>query len=438
MVAKALNVRSRSKGPAFSAIKSQMKSCPGGLMPFRQFMGTALYSRDGFYNNVRFGESTEGNHFSTAPYEHGEALGASLGVFISNAWEKMGRPKELALVEAGPGEGKMMLDILDYLWIKRPDVFKALNVYMVEVSHNLINRQKQLLSGYKSKIKIEWINKSILETSLKGKFGIFVSNECLDQLPFSVHRFSSNIKRRQQRWRDRFYFFRDLYVKYNDKKACFEFVPVNEVTLRAINDDLSEWEVAKNRPLIKGHNFSATPETLAYQLFLSSNVRFPQLKEWGEQIFAIAPDSLSSYVKNTLSFETAVSLFVDYGVIGLSWPRFMFLDKQKHLIVELDNMARCLNEPGQRDITFLPDFVWTHRQASELGAEVFTDARYSLYDASGFGVADKGRQFVQILSKGKIEMKDLLDLPYREKLGDGLCLLTPPLFESSSSALESR
>jgi len=435
MVATCSNIS--AKGPAFSAIKSRMKNYPCGLMPFRQFMDMALYSKEGFYNRVRFGKRADGNHFSTAPYQHGWNLGSSIGVFVANAWEKMGRPKELILAEAGPGEGKMMDDTLMYLSGKRSDVFEALNVKMVEVAGGLVRRQKETLAWYtsKKKVKIDWIKKSILDTSLQGKFGIFVSNECLDQLPFSVHGFSSNIKENSQD-SDRFYYFKDMYVRYNDEQRSFEFVPVNEVALRNTDELLMEWEITKNRSLIKGHDFSASPETLSYLSFLcSNNIGIPELKKSGGKIVAAAPDSLSSYVKSTLPFGTSVSLFLDYGTASGFFPGFKFLDGQRHLSAEPQNLALSLNEPGERDLTFGVDFRWTHKQAVELGAEAFTTARFAFYESAVFPTKDKIMQFVQILSRGNVNMADLVDLPYRERLRHGLTHMSSTLFEASSRVL---
>jgi SAM-dependent MidA family methyltransferase len=77
--------------------------------------------------------------FITAP-EISQIFGEMLGIWAITAWEKIGKPAEVALVELGPGRGTLMADLLR--GIKVAPAFKP-QVHFVEISPVLKQLQQQ-------------------------------------------------------------------------------------------------------------------------------------------------------------------------------------------------------------------------------------------------------------------------------------------------------
>ena len=74
--------------------------------------------------------------FITAP-EITQAFGECLGLWAAIAWQAMGRPDPVLLVELGPGRGTLMADALRAVAEMAPDFRAALRVHLVETSPRL-------------------------------------------------------------------------------------------------------------------------------------------------------------------------------------------------------------------------------------------------------------------------------------------------------------
>src|SRR5579859_7478650 len=98
-----------------------------GAMPVGEFMQrcvSAYYSgRDPF--------GREGD-FITAP-EISQMFGEMIGLWSAIAWQLMGAPEEVLLVELGPGRGTLMSDLVRAAGAM-PDFQRAVRIHLVETS----------------------------------------------------------------------------------------------------------------------------------------------------------------------------------------------------------------------------------------------------------------------------------------------------------------
>ena len=126
-----------------SSLATQMRV--RGPMSIKEFMTVALtHPTYGYYmrHTEVFGR---GGDFVTSP-EVSQVFGELLGVWCVACWQKLGRPARIRVVEAGPGKGTLMADIL-----RSTAVFDgfhaALDVSLVEVSAHLRAVQRQTLAA---------------------------------------------------------------------------------------------------------------------------------------------------------------------------------------------------------------------------------------------------------------------------------------------------
>ena len=90
--------------------------------------------------------------FITAP-EVSQMFGELIGVWCVDAWDAMGQPGELAIMELGPGRGTLMSDVLRCLGAIAGFTAKV-RVHLVETSPALRQRQRETLTG--SGASISW------------------------------------------------------------------------------------------------------------------------------------------------------------------------------------------------------------------------------------------------------------------------------------------
>lgn len=133
------------------------------------FMGLAV----AHYYGTRDPFGVNGD-FTTAP-EISQMFGEMVGVFLADAWIKMGSPSPVVLCEAGPGRGTLMADILRATR-NVPGFHDAVQVHLLEISIVLREKQKDILNGF----EVTWHDD--LDT-LPPYPLLFVGNEFLDALP---------------------------------------------------------------------------------------------------------------------------------------------------------------------------------------------------------------------------------------------------------------
>ncbi len=146
-----------------------------GPMTVARFMELALgHPAHGYYmTRDPFGA---GGDFVTAP-EVSQMFGELIGVWCAQAWQTMGTPHPVRLVELGPGRGTLMADLLRAARIM-PVFRKAIEVHLVETSPVLRAAQKTALE--EAGVAVHW------HDSLAGVPdgpAILVANEFFDALP---------------------------------------------------------------------------------------------------------------------------------------------------------------------------------------------------------------------------------------------------------------
>lgn len=141
-----------------------------------RFMAMALgHPRYGYYM-TRDPFGLQGD-FVTAP-EISQMFGELLGLLAAMTWQAMGEPRQVALVELGPGRGTLMADALRAARAV-PGFTAALDVHLVEMSPVLQRAQRQTLaeSG-----KIPHWHATIDELPVDCPL-IIIANEFFDALP---------------------------------------------------------------------------------------------------------------------------------------------------------------------------------------------------------------------------------------------------------------
>jgi SAM-dependent MidA family methyltransferase len=145
----------------------------GGPISVAQFMTRCLHDpADGYYA-TRPALGPDGD-FVTAPLVS-QMFGELVGVWAVAAWQMMGAPPRVRLVEMGPGDGTLMSDLLRAARMA-PAFTAAAEVWLVEVSDPLAAKQRRLLGD-----DVRWA-RSLAEVP-GGAPLILVANELLDCLP---------------------------------------------------------------------------------------------------------------------------------------------------------------------------------------------------------------------------------------------------------------
>lgn len=142
-------------------------------MPIDRYMGLCLgHPQHGYYMaRDPFGAAGD---FVTAP-EVSQIFGELLGVWCVAAWQAMGSPASVHLVELGPGRGTLMADMLRAARQASPDFLRAARVHLVETSPGLQARQRDTIGD-----GAEW--HAAFETVPAGPL-IVIANEFFDAIP---------------------------------------------------------------------------------------------------------------------------------------------------------------------------------------------------------------------------------------------------------------
>jgi NADH dehydrogenase [ubiquinone] 1 alpha subcomplex assembly factor 7 len=146
-----------------------------GPMPVMHYMSMCLTDpTHGYYlTNDPIGAAGD---FTTAP-EISQMFGELLGLWAGSVWRQMGSPKQVQLVELGPGRGSMMQDALRAAHVM-PEFRAAMAVHFVEISPLLEQRQRQYVGGLG--VPFSW-HKTLPDVP-EGPM-ILLANEFFDALP---------------------------------------------------------------------------------------------------------------------------------------------------------------------------------------------------------------------------------------------------------------
>ena len=167
-----------------------------------KFLKYVLYDKKkGYYENkIPFG--SKGDYITSPTIS--VLFSEMIAIFIIIFWKKIGRPKNLNVIEMGGGNGEMIFQIYKSLE-NFPAILKNFKFYIYENSKLLKKIQKKKLN----KLKIKWIDNF---NNIIGKNNLFIANEFFDCLPIK------QFKRKKNTW-----FEKKIKVK---KKKKFRIVEV--------------------------------------------------------------------------------------------------------------------------------------------------------------------------------------------------------------------
>jgi len=148
----------------------------GGAVPFRTYMEWALHDPEhGAYGAGRLRIGPRGD-FATSP-----SLGGSFAALLAPQlvdWLQELGSGPLALVETGPGEGELALQLATVVAARWPDLAARLELVLVEPNPGMEARQRQLLTG--APLPCRWVAWS--ELAAKPLRGVMLAHEVLDAL----------------------------------------------------------------------------------------------------------------------------------------------------------------------------------------------------------------------------------------------------------------
>ncbi len=146
-----------------------------GPMPVWRYMELCLSHPEYGYYTTRNPLGREGD-FVTAP-EVSQMFGELIGLWVASVWRQMDSPKNLRLIELGPGRGTMMADALRAMRVA-PILHQSVQVHFIEINPTLRAIQQETVGG--ANIPLSWHN--TIDDVPKGPV-IILANEYFDALP---------------------------------------------------------------------------------------------------------------------------------------------------------------------------------------------------------------------------------------------------------------
>jgi SAM-dependent MidA family methyltransferase len=148
----------------------------GGRVPFRTYMEWVLHDpTHGFYGSGRARIGPRGD-FATSPSLGGEFADLLLSQLIE--WLEQIPSERLSLLEAGPGEGQLIEQVVRGLVRQRPDLAARTEIVLLEPNPGMVDLQRTHLEG--SPLPVRWSNwEELRHTPLQG---VVIAHEVLDAL----------------------------------------------------------------------------------------------------------------------------------------------------------------------------------------------------------------------------------------------------------------
>lgn len=288
-----------------------------GPLTVAEYMGIALaHPTLGYYRRQDpLGASGD---FTTAP-EISQMFGELIGLWAAVAWQQMGMPERVALVELGPGRGTLMADALRAAG-RVPPFKAACRVHLVETSPALRAAQAKALAGHGPAGDVQWHDS--LDQVPEGP-AIVIANEFFDALPIR------QFVRAEDGWRERMIDIAPKTDTESGRGGGFRFV-------------------------LGGLSAAST--------LIPDAVRDAPVASMAE----VCPSGLSiaATLGDRLVAGGGAALIIDYGH-GHSAPGDTLQAMARHAY------ADPLAAPGDADLTAHVDFQALARAATERGAQAF-------------------------------------------------------------------
>lgn len=307
-----------------------------GPMPVNSFMAHCLtHPRFGYYRKARaIGANAD---FVTAP-EVSQVFGELIGIWCAAAWDTMGRPDAIRIVELGPGRGTLMADALRALKVV-PELLRRLKVHLIDINETLIAEQRRRLRDADG--EIIW---SDAVPPFEGAT-ILIANEYLDTVAIRQLVFSNGS------WRER-------CVSLDDENRL-AFVPGPRVSreLQALG--------ALAKPV---------------------DGDILELRSWTAAI----GDTLQSLAKQ----GPFAALFIDYGYGGPAiGDTFQAVRGHAH--------DHPLAHPGEADLTAHVDFATFAKTMADLGFAVDGPISQAQF-LTGLGIGPRATRLMQSASTRQV------------------------------------
>jgi SAM-dependent MidA family methyltransferase len=148
---------------------------------FAEYMELVLYHHQyGYYSSGMAEMGSKGDYFTSVSL--GQDFGELLASQFVEMWQILDYPVPFTLVEMGAGNGKLAVDICNYLQAHHPDFIKVIEYIIVEEARGLIQRQQKICQeSLSSEIKIRW--QSWQEITKNHIVGCCFSNGLIDAFP---------------------------------------------------------------------------------------------------------------------------------------------------------------------------------------------------------------------------------------------------------------
>ena len=164
----------------------------GGSVSFHQFMDWALNDHDyGAYGTGHLKIGRKGD-FCTSP-SLGDDFAKLLAVQVIDWFVQLEKVQPscdlFSLVEIGPGEGSLALDLVNAIKAISPRIYSKIEVMLVEPNRGMRTKQKEMMGEFQN-IRVRWL--SINELKTNPVIGVVIANEVLDALPVERVVFKDN------------------------------------------------------------------------------------------------------------------------------------------------------------------------------------------------------------------------------------------------------
>lgn len=152
-----------------------------GSMPFSSFMAAALYhSGHGYYSSQNQRTGRKGDFFTSV--SAGPVFGGLMAQEFCTAWERLGKPRQFTIIEAGANDGRFASDVLTWAATCRPDFLDSLVYQIDEPVVAAVSRQRDTLHSFAGRVRHGHIG--------PAPHGCYFANELLDALPCRRVRFT--------------------------------------------------------------------------------------------------------------------------------------------------------------------------------------------------------------------------------------------------------
>ena len=317
---------------------------------------TSNHRQHGYYQQAAE-KIGSGGDFVTSP-EISQLFGEMIAVWLIRAWEALGSPKNVNLIELGPGKGTLMKDILRVVH-QFPQFKDAISVHMVDVSDVMRTLQREALGCDSTVSKTaegvtRMTNKDGIPISWYDTFSqvkntnpiLLVAQEFLDVFP--VHQFVYTKKG----WREKLV---DIDKTMESKLHFRQVISSSETPAARI--------LLGEKSTISSVSVGDYKEEDASDLSATkTNDPVAELK-FGDEI-EISPLALSTieYISQRVVSSRGAVLLIDYGEHFTQGDSLRAFKKHSQVSV--------YSEPGNVDITADVDFSLCSRTAKKNGAEV--------------------------------------------------------------------